>query len=57
MIQIYIFAWGNNSKRAKLKGRKCFILFSGKMNSIVVEFLDDGQKEVISRRALRKVIE
>ena len=43
------FAWGNNPKRATLKGRECKILASGKMNSIVVEF-EDGQKECVSHQ-------
>jgi len=49
------FAWGNNPKRATLKGRECKILASGKMNSIVVEF-EDGQKECVSRMAVRRLI-
>jgi len=53
--QFYAYGWGNNSKRATLKGRKCRILERMSMNSCIVEFVDDGQKEVISRNALRKV--
>jgi hypothetical protein len=50
----YIFAWGNNTKRATLKGRRCRILKTGRMGSVMVEF-HNGQKEIVSRRALRKV--
>jgi len=40
---IYVFCWGNNSKRASMKGRKCRILARGKKNSCSIEFLDNGQ--------------
>jgi hypothetical protein len=49
----YVFTWGNNSKRATLKGRRCRIIGRLKMNSAMVEF-ENGQREVISRNALRK---
>jgi hypothetical protein len=50
----YRYSWGNNPKRATLKGRLCRILAAGKKNSVMVEF-EDGQREIVSRRALRKV--
>ena len=50
----YIFCWGNNFKRRKLKGRTCRVLQRLKMNSVIIEF-EDGQQEVVSRNALRKV--
>jgi len=50
----YIYIWGNNPKRQTLKGRKCHILQRFTMNSALIEF-ENGQKEVISRNALRKV--
>ena len=53
--QWYKYAWGNNPKRLTLKGRKCRVVARGKMNSCMVEF-EDGQREVISRNALRKDI-
>lgn len=49
----HIYAWGNNQKRAKLKGRPCRVLARGAMRSVLVEFRD-GQREVVSYRALRK---
>lgn len=67
---IYIFAWGNNSKRAKLKGRACKILNDEVLNdspaavqagvliltrSCEVVFVDTGQHEIVSRRALRAI--
>jgi hypothetical protein len=51
---IYRFAWKNNSKRETLYGRECEILANGKMNTVKVRFLDNGQEEYISRRALRR---
>ena len=54
-IGLYRYAWGNNSKRAMMKGRKCKLLASGKMSSVLIEFIDNGQREITSRRALRRV--
>lgn len=48
-----IFKWGNNEKRATLKGRRCRIIRSGAKLSAMVEF-ENGQREIVSRRALRK---
>jgi len=50
----YIYSWRNNSKRRTLYGRECRVLKRFKMNSAAVEF-ENGQFEVISRNALRKV--
>ena len=49
-----VFAWGNNPRRAELKGRRCVIVARGAMGSVLVEFLDTGEKVVTSRRALRR---
>ena len=49
----YIYVWGNNPKRASLKGRKCRVLMRGKKNSALVEF-ENGQREIVSRNALRE---
>jgi len=51
--QIYIYVWGNNPKRASMKGRKCRVIKRYKRNSALVEF-ESGQREVVSRNALRK---
>ena len=53
--QLYVFRWGNNPQRAKMKGRICRVLSRGAKNSAKIEFVDNGQKEIISRNALRKV--
>jgi hypothetical protein len=49
----HTFTWGNNPKRATLKGRPCRILERGAMRSVMVEF-ENGQREIVSHRALRK---
>lgn len=51
---IFIYKWGNNSKRATLKGRRCRVIAWGSLNSCLVKFLDNGQQEVVSRWALGK---
>lgn len=50
---LYVFSWGNNSKRITMKGRVCRLLARGSMNSCLIEF-ENGQKEIVSRNALRK---
>lgn len=51
----YIYRWKNNPKRARLFGRQCVVLARGKLNSCAVMFLDNGQREIVSRNALKKV--
>lgn len=52
---IYVYAWGNNPVRKKLKGRQCIVLARGSMNTVMVKFIDNGQIQITSRRALRRV--
>ena len=49
----YVYGWKNNPKRQDLYRRKCKVLVRGGMNSVLVEF-ENGQKEIISRNALRR---
>jgi hypothetical protein len=51
--RIRIYQWGNNPKRAKLKGRPCVVLAEGAKNSCKVQFIDNGQIEIVSRNAIR----
>lgn len=51
---IYEYAWGNNEKRASMKGRRCVVIAYGSLNSCLVEFLDNGEKTLTSTFALRK---
>ena len=53
IVTTHVYAWGNNAKRQMLKGRPCRIVARGTMRSVLVEF-NDGQREVVSIRALRK---
>jgi hypothetical protein len=53
MKTVYRYAWKNNEKRATLYGRLCRVLARGRMNSIMIEFLDNGQREITSRNAVR----
>ena len=55
--KLYYFAWGNNEKRVTMKDRVCRVLSRGKKNSIMIEFLDTGQREIVSRNSIRKVKE
>jgi len=50
----YKYFWGNNPKRATMKGRVCRIIATGKMGSVLIEF-ENGQREISSRRAIRKL--
>lgn len=50
----YRYVWANNEKRAAMQGADCRIVTAGRMGSVLVEF-DDGQRAIVSRRALRRV--
>jgi len=50
----YRYHWGNNSERAKCKGKRCRLLASGAMNTVLIEF-EDGFRMTTSRRALRLI--
>lgn len=50
----YYYTWKNNPKRVTLYKRLFRIITRGAMNSALVEF-ENGQREVISRNAIRKV--
>lgn len=54
-LVVYRFAWGNNAKRRALKGRRCVIETAGALGSVQIRFLDNAQREIVSRRALRVV--
>lgn len=51
--QTYVFMWGNNPKRAALKGRLCVVEAYGAKNTVLVRFLDTGEKVTTSRHAVR----
>ena len=49
----YVYRWGDNPRRAQLKGRRCKVIGRMHMNSVYVEF-ENGEREVVSRNALRR---
>ena len=51
---VYVYAWGNNPRRANLKSRLCVIEASGRMRTVLVRFLDTGERVTTRRRALRR---
>lgn len=52
---LYVYVWANNCKRLAMKNRICTVVARGKMNSCLIEFIDNGQREIISRNALRRL--
>ena len=54
--QVYVYAWGNNERRAALKGRRCVIEARGGMRTVLVRFLDTGERVTTSIRALRREV-
>lgn len=51
---LYVYAWGNTPEREALKGRECRIMARGGKGTVLVEFDDNGQRETVSFRALRR---
>ena len=52
--QLYTFRWGNNHIRKAMQGRVCRVIARGKMNSCCIQFVNNGQREIVSRNAIRK---
>ena len=51
----YRYAWANNPRRAELQGRTCIIEATGTMSTVLIRFLDTGERLTTSRRALRRL--
>lgn len=49
-----MFAWGNNPRRAQLKGRRCVVEARGALGTVLIRFLDTGERVTTSRRAIRE---
>ena len=50
----WVYSWGNNEKRKTLKGKLCRVISRAHvMRSVLIE-LEDGQREIVSERSLRK---
>ena len=54
---VYIYQWGNNPVRAKLKGRRCIVVARGAMNTLRLRFLDNGEETITSANSIRRVRE
>jgi hypothetical protein len=49
----HVYAWRNNERRAALFGRRCRVVATGALGTVLVEF-EDGERVTTSRRALRR---
>ena len=50
---IYVYRWGKYIPH--WKGRRCQVISRSRtLNSVLIEFLDNGQRAVVSRYALRR---
>jgi hypothetical protein len=54
MIIYWVYTWGNNPKRLQLKGRVCTVVAWLSKNSCIVEFVDDGSRECVSRYSIQR---
>jgi hypothetical protein len=54
-MTLYRFKWRNNLKRMTLYNRVFKVIIRGPANSALVEFVDNKQREVISRNAMEKI--
>ena len=52
---LYRFSWKNNEKRALMYRRPCRLIAKGKMNSVLIEFTDNGQQEIVSGNSIRRI--
>lgn len=53
----YRYRWGNNPRRAELKGRLCVVEAVGTKNTVLIRFLDTGERVTTSHRAIGPVVE
>ena len=51
---VMVYVWANNPRRAQLVGRRCVVLARGRMNTILVQFLDTGERVTTSRYAVKR---
>lgn len=50
----YKYNWKNNEKRKQMYNRECVILARGRKNSVLIEFVDNAQREITSRYSIKK---
>lgn len=53
-MSFYTYSWGNSPRRALLKGRPCVVEARGTMRTVLVRFIDTGERVTTSVRALRR---
>ena len=53
--KLYVYAWGNNPRRAELKGRRCVVEARGALGTVLIRFPDTGERVTTSRRAIREI--
>jgi len=56
---IYTYAFGSDANavsrhRLRWKGRPCRVVARGGLNTVMVEFLDNGERLTCSRNAIRR---
>jgi hypothetical protein len=51
----YVYRWRNNPRRGELYGRVCRLVCSGTKNTVLVEFVDTGERVTTSRWAIKRV--
>lgn len=52
MTPTHVYRW---AKYMPWKGRPCVVLARGRLNSILVQFCDDGSKAITNRYAVRRL--
>lgn len=50
----HTYAWGNNSVRKQIKGRRCRLLASGALGTVLIE-VEGWGRVATSRRAVRRI--
>lgn len=50
--RLFVYRWGNNEKRAQLKGRRCVVEARGAKGTVLLRFIDTGERVTTSRRAI-----
>jgi hypothetical protein len=51
---VYVYRWRNNPRRAELYGRVCVVEARGRMNTILLRFIDTGERVTTSGNAIRR---
>ena len=53
---VHVYVWGNNPRRAELKGRRCVVEARGRLGTVLVRFLDTNERVTTSRRAIHPAV-